>query len=691
MRIGIDARKLHDFGIGTYIRNLLQELARMDHETEFVILSRPDDSVAVTTLGENFRVVKETAGNYSLAEQVKIPLDLRRERVDLFHAPHYVLPPLVRCPSVVTIHDCIHLMFPQYLPNRWSLAYARTSITLAAKRSTRVLTVSESSKRDILRYVDIPPGKIDVIYNAYDERFRDVPNEEAVARVRERFQLQDQFVLYAGNVKPHKNLERLIEAFHLVRSRGLDHLKLVLIGDEISKYTALRRAVHRHQLHKYVRFLGFLPLDTLAVLYRLAGVFVFPSLYEGFGLPPLEAMASGTPVVTSNVSSLPEVAGNAAVLVDPYNASAIADGIYRVLTDDVAPHGSEAPGNRTRDAVFVGVVGPPRARDLRSDRTVSAATGKKIALVHDWLTGMRGGEKVLEAVCERYPEAELFTLVHIKGSVSPTIERLRPQTSFIQRLPMVRRAYRAYLPLFPTAIEQFDLDRFDLVVSLSHCCAKSIVRTGRARHLCYCLTPMRYAWDQFDAYFGPDRLGRVPSAIMRRFMSRMARWDRATAGRADRYVAISHYVAGRIRRYYNRDATVVYPPVDTTFFTPLSAASRTPSPASLLFRLLGALRARRLGTGAVQARGPRHRRLPAREHAPEDRRRRPGARAARTGRRRGSRQRDVPRTAARRGDSRPVPRSHGHTAAGRRGLRHRARRGASMRYAGRRPQSRRRG
>jgi len=210
---------------------------------------------------------------------------------------------------------------------------------------------------------------------------------------------------------------------------------------------------------------------------------------------------------------------------------------------------------------------------------VSAATGKKIAFVHDWLTGMRGGEKVLEAICERYPEAELFTLVHIKGSVSRTIERLRPHTSFIQRLPMVRRAYRAYLPLFPTAVEQFDLDRFDLIVSVSHCCAKSIVRPGRARHLCYCLTPMRYAWDQFDAYFGRDRLGRVPSAIMQRFMARMARWDRATAARADRYVAISHYVAGRIRRYYNRDATVVYPPVDTTFFTP-SAASPTSSPAS---------------------------------------------------------------------------------------------------------------
>jgi glycosyltransferase involved in cell wall biosynthesis len=202
---------------------------------------------------------------------------------------------------------------------------------------------------------------------------------------------------------------------------------------------------------------------------------------------------------------------------------------------------------------------------------------KRIALIHDWLTGMRGGEKVLEAVCERYPQAELFTLVHIKGSVSPAIEQLRPHTSFIQRLPMVSRAYRAYLPLFPTAIEQFDLDRFDLIVSMSHCCAKSIVRPGRARHLCYCLTPMRYAWDQFDAYFGPERMRPTSSALMRRVMSRMARWDRDTAGRADRYVAISHYVAGRIRRYYNRDATVVYPPVDTTYFTPQTATSSAAS------------------------------------------------------------------------------------------------------------------
>jgi glycosyltransferase involved in cell wall biosynthesis len=334
VRIGIDARKLHDFGIGTYIRNLLRHLARMDDTTEFVVFCRQADREPLAgALGGNFRMVTETAGNYSVAEQLTIPLALRREGVTLFHAPHYVLPPLVRCRSVVTIHDCIHLMFPQYLPNRFAFGYARTSIGLAAKRATRVLTVSESSKRDILRFVDTEPDKIAVIYNAYDERFAIDPAEEDVVRVRERYQLQDEFVLYAGNVKPHKNLERLIDAFHIVRNRGLDHLKLVMIGDEISKYTALRRAVHRHQLHKYVRFLGYVPEETLAVMYRLAGVFVFPSLYEGFGLPPLEAMASGTPVVTSNVSSLPEVAGDAAVLVDPYDPHAIADGIYRVLTD----------------------------------------------------------------------------------------------------------------------------------------------------------------------------------------------------------------------------------------------------------------------------------------------------------------------------------------------------------------------
>src|SRR5262249_8624961 len=138
------------------------------------------------------------------------------------------------------------------------------------------------------------------------------------------------------------------------------------------------------------------------------------------------------------------------------------------------------------------------ARDRRSSAAVSIRT---IALVHDWLTGMRGGERALEVLCDRYPHAEIFTLVHIPGSVSATIERHKIHTSFIQRLPGVRKYYRQYLPLFPTAIEQFRFDRFDMVLSVSHCCVKSVITPKTARHLCYCLTPMRYAWDQFDAYF----------------------------------------------------------------------------------------------------------------------------------------------------------------------------------------------
>jgi len=192
----------------------------------------------------------------------------------------------------------------------------------------------------------------------------------------------------------------------------------------------------------------------------------------------------------------------------------------------------------------------------------------RLAFVHDWLTGMRGGEKALEVLCERFPSASLFALVHTPGSVSPAIERLHPRVTFIQYLPLVSRYYRQYLPLFPTAVEQLDLDDFDTVVSLSHCCAKSIVCPGHTRHLCYCLTPVRYAWDQFDAYFGPNRIGRLGSRLMRPAMAALARWDRDTASRVDRYVAISHYVAGRIARYYNREATVVYPPVDTSFFRP---------------------------------------------------------------------------------------------------------------------------
>ncbi len=300
-----------------------------------MVLCRPDDLDSGDVLGQNFRMVPEAAPTYSVAEQFRIPMSLAREGVHMVHEPHYVLPPLVRCRSVVTIHDCIHLMFPQYLPGKLAHVYAKGSMWCAARKANRILTVSEASKRDILRFFDVRPEKVAVIYNAIDERFLAPADPERMDLVKQRYQLNHPFVLYVGNIKPHKNIERLIDAFARTRARGCEEdLKLVIIGDEISKYPALRQTVHRHKLDKHVRFLGFQPMETLAAFYRLARAFVFPSLYEGFGLPPLEAMACGTPVVTSNVSSLPEVVGDAALLVDPRDAEAIADAVERILTDE---------------------------------------------------------------------------------------------------------------------------------------------------------------------------------------------------------------------------------------------------------------------------------------------------------------------------------------------------------------------
>lgn len=207
-------------------------------------------------------------------------------------------------------------------------------------------------------------------------------------------------------------------------------------------------------------------------------------------------------------------------------------------------------------------------------RIPAARRATRVAIVHDWLTGMRGGEKVLEAICELYPGAPIFTLLHVPGQVSPPIERHRIRTSFVQAIPGASGLYRQLLPLFPLAVELFDLDDYDLVISSSHCAAKSVIRSGRAVHVCYCHSPMRYAWDQFDAYFGPDQVGRLRSRMLRPVMAALARWDAATAGRVDRFLANSQYVAGRIQRYYNRRSIVVHPPVDTAFYSPNEADHR---------------------------------------------------------------------------------------------------------------------
>lgn len=195
---------------------------------------------------------------------------------------------------------------------------------------------------------------------------------------------------------------------------------------------------------------------------------------------------------------------------------------------------------------------------------------QRIAIVHEWFTSMRGGEKCVEALCELFPQAEIYSLVHVKGSVSPTIERMSGHTSFIQKLPFAEKQYRHYLPLFPTAIQRFDLTGFDLVITSNHCVAKGVCVPPTALHVCYCYTPMRYIWGLYDEYFSKDRAGLLTRAGMRLFVNYLRRWDVRTAGNPHHFIAISRHVQQRISTIYHRAADVIYPPVDTSFYQPSS-------------------------------------------------------------------------------------------------------------------------
>ncbi|MBI4547707.1 MAG: glycosyltransferase [Ignavibacteriae bacterium] len=206
---------------------------------------------------------------------------------------------------------------------------------------------------------------------------------------------------------------------------------------------------------------------------------------------------------------------------------------------------------------------------------------KHIALVHDWLVSMRGGEKVLEVLCELFPDATLFTLVHKNGSVSSTIERMHIKTSFLQNMPFGKSHYQYYLPLYPTAVQQFDLSDFDVVISSSHAVAKGVRVRKDALHICYCYTPMRYIWDLYDDYFGHGRANVLTRTAMKFSLSYLRKWDIETSKGVDHFIAISAHVKERIKRIYQRDAEVIYPPVDVHRFSlpalPLRQAGVSPN------------------------------------------------------------------------------------------------------------------
>ncbi len=214
-------------------------------------------------------------------------------------------------------------------------------------------------------------------------------------------------------------------------------------------------------------------------------------------------------------------------------------------------------------------------------------TNPRIALVHDWLTGMRGGEKVLEVLCELYPDADIFTLLHVPGKVSPTIESHRIITSPLQQMPGVASFYRKLLPLMPWAIEQLDFTGYDLLISTSHCVAKAAKPAPGAIHVCYCHTPMRYIWDQYDSYFGSGRASWSVRTAMSMARPKLQAWDLATLPRVNRFIANSKNVQERIQRIYKRESTVIYPPADVDFYA--LGRSEAEPPAVPFYLIVSAL------------------------------------------------------------------------------------------------------
>jgi glycosyltransferase involved in cell wall biosynthesis len=344
VRIAIDVRRIRDFGIGTYIRNLLNALAVEDSTNHYLLLAQKSDGPLLAHLPSRFEPIYYSRRDTDRAEHFFLPLFLRRLKPDLIHFPTNRVPLLLRRRYVVTVHDMSALLFSP--DSGFWTNIRRFRFRRGLLRASKVITVSAATSRDVCNLLSIPAERIQIVYSApapqfFDRGYSREPEVQDTERLRilERYQIQQPFLLYAGNIRPQKNIPRLVEAFAVARAEleadpRYQNLRLIIIGDEISKYPAVRRAVMQSRVEHAVRFLGFVPFDTLRVFYELASVFVFPSLYEGFGLPPLEAMASGTPVVTSAIGALPEAVGDAAMLVNPENVFDIARGIREVLTNE---------------------------------------------------------------------------------------------------------------------------------------------------------------------------------------------------------------------------------------------------------------------------------------------------------------------------------------------------------------------
>jgi glycosyltransferase involved in cell wall biosynthesis len=356
MRIAIDASTLStQGGPRSYVLGLLDALGRIDTENEYIVFY--NDPVHMGRFPWAREIVLE--GKSPLCrlwrEHVALPMACRRERVDLLHGPKSAVPFWSPCPTLVTLHDLIPITHPE-TETRAAQLYWRLQIPIAVRRASFIITDSDHARREIVDMFAVPDQRIAVSPLGYPPAMDDPPDAARTAAIRQRYGLPDSYILYVGTIQPRKNLDMLIEAYARLRREGVTAKKLVIVGRKGWLYDTLFARISGLGLEGDVIFTGFVPDSDLPGLYDGACLFVYLSLFEGFGLPPLEAMARGVPVVTSNTTSLPEVVGDAGITVSPRSLDEVVEGMRRLLTDD-------ALADRLRQA------GKVRARLFSWDRT----------------------------------------------------------------------------------------------------------------------------------------------------------------------------------------------------------------------------------------------------------------------------------------------------------------------------------
>lgn len=333
MLIGLEASALHGCksGVGYYTENLLSSVMGVAPEHNYILFSNKDMRATWKPLGSEVIYDRHLFRVRTAWMQAMLPRALREVRPDVCHFTNYLAPLASSCPYVVTIHDMTLYVTPRCHSFK-KLALDRTLIPHVARRADAIIAVSNSARDDIMRYLHVPREKIKVIPEGISPAFHPITDRAKLDSVRADYGLTAPYFLYVGTIEPRKNLVRLIRAFEMLKQRGLPH-KLAIVGQQGWRCEPIFAEVERLNLKKDVVFTGYAPSEDLPSLYSAAEAMAFPSLYEGFGLPVVEAMACGAPVVTSDTSSLAEVADGAALLVNPHSTGQIANALYRIHND----------------------------------------------------------------------------------------------------------------------------------------------------------------------------------------------------------------------------------------------------------------------------------------------------------------------------------------------------------------------